>query len=902
MNAERWQRIEELFHTATTLDPADVPAWLANACGGDIELEREVMRLIDSDRQSETSVRRVIAEASHDLLTEGVTADTFRNARVGAWRIDSLLGEGGMGLVFLAHRDDGRFDQTAAIKLLRLTLAAPADLARFRHEQRILARLAHPNIARLLDAGEHPVGGGIEIPYFVMEHVDGQPLTTFASQRELTTRQRIELFRQVLDAVDYAHRHFVLHRDLKPANILVTADGDVKLLDFGIAQLLEADPGAPGERTRSTLMTPDYASPEQLRGEPLTVQSDVFTLGALMYELLSGRRAYETLGATSPTDRATAMAAKPAPELGVDADLDTIVAAAIHADRERRYPSVEALAADLRRYLAGEPVSARRDSRVYRARKFVTRHRWPLAAAGLFALVLAGGAIATAREARRANRHLAQLRELSGRHLFQVYDAIESLQGGTKARELLATTSAEYLDALSASSGDDPAFLSDLGSAYERLGRILGGPNAGHLGRIDDAITTYRKAIDVYGRLEAIGPRQGADASAQARAWVAMGRVQALSGDYQGGAASLQTAYDISRARMTPGAPLSSEGLDALLYLGDLDSDQGRPRDALKRYLEALPDIERNAMAPGATLARQRGLTNTRLRIGQARLFAGDLPRAREDFRLCVERAKAIAEANPDAASPKRDIYLMTDRLAAVTGHPDHPNLGETAAAAALYEQALAQVKRVAEADPRDMRARRELAEMHASYAATLREAEPARARDHYAQTLEIYRTLPLSLTATPAVARWVAEHERGLAVSLANMGRVDQAVPQIERAIGEFTRLDTPQHLGIALSDLARWRATRGELPEARRAAERSVAALERAWKAHPDHIAIRRDLANAYIVMARIASASEGCAAGATWIARAEKLWREIAATDAAAYVERELKRLAQSAPPCG
>jgi serine/threonine protein kinase len=291
MDAGRWQRIEQLFHEASALPREQQQAWLIDACQGDHELAADVLRLLAGDRQSETSVLRGIADASHDLVTAGGGADHFRGARIGAWRIDRQLGEGGMGLVFLAHRDDGRFDQQAAIKLLRFTLASQSELDRFRRERRILARLDHPHIARLLDAGEHAVSGGAEIPYFVMEYVEGEPLTHYARQRNLATRERVELYQQVLDAVGYAHQRFVLHRDVKPANILVNSRGEVKLLDFGIAQLLEGDPAGGADRTRSIMMTPDYASPEQLRGEPLTVQSDVFTLGALLYELLADRRA-----------------------------------------------------------------------------------------------------------------------------------------------------------------------------------------------------------------------------------------------------------------------------------------------------------------------------------------------------------------------------------------------------------------------------------------------------------------------------------------------------------------------------------------------------------------------------------------------------------------------------------
>ena len=899
MDERRWQRIETLFHDASALPQAEQAAWLASACGGDRELEYEVLRLLAGDQRSERTVRQLIADASSDLVSGGIGAEAFRDARIGAWRVDRLLGEGGMGLVFLAHRDDGRFEQHAAIKLLRFTLATPADLERFRRERRILARLEHPHIARLLDAGEHPIGHGLEIPYFVMEHVDGEPLTAFARERQLSTRHRIELFQQVLDAVGAAHQRFVLHRDLKPANILVTAKGEVKLLDFGIAQLLEGDPTATPDWTRSSLMTPDYASPEQLRGEPLTVQSDVFTLGALLYELLSDRRAYDAPPLTPPTDRATAMDAAPAPPLGINGDLDTIVAKAIHPDLARRYSSVEAFAADVRRYLAGQPVSARRDSAWYRARKFAGRHRWPLGAAAVVMLSLAGGVVATAYEARRANQHLAQLQQLSGRLLFQVHDAVESLQGATKARELLVTTSAEYLDGLSASSGDDPAFLLDLGASYERLARILGGPNSGHLGRPDEAIATYRKASEVYSRLEAVAPANEELPRRRARTLVAMGRVQALSGKADDAEKTLMAAHAAGRGSIVEGKPWPYEVVESLLYLGDHFFDKGQPRDALGYYHQALPEVERRAAAD-ASPANQRNLTNVRVRVGQALIYVGNLAAARDEFQITLARARANAAANPTTAAAQRDVYLMLDRLGAVTGHPEHPNLGDHQAAAALFAEAVATAERVSAADPKDMRARRDLAEMNASRAAALREFDPEGAREAYQRVLDIYAGLPDSTTKTPTVSRWIAQHHRSMGIALARASRTDAALAELEHALAEFTRLEMMGDIGVTLTALAEVRLSRGDLRGARADAERAVPILEDVRRHATGDVNLRRRAAAIYGVMSDIESRSGACDAARGWAQKRAALWRELAGTDAGAFAEAQLKRI----PPvsCG
>lgn len=899
MDEKRWQQIETLFHGASALPPTQQGVWLAGACGDDRDLEEEVLRLLAGDRRSEQTVRRLIADASTDLVSGGIGPEAFRDARIGAWRVDRLLGEGGMGLVFLAHRDDGRFEQQAAIKLLRFTLATPADLERFRRERRILARLEHPHIAHLLDAGEHPIGNGIEIPYFVMEHVDGEPLTGYARAQHLSTRQRIELFQQVLEAVGYAHQRFVLHRDLKPANILVTARGEVKLLDFGISQLLEGDPTATPDRTRSSLMTPDYASPEQLRGEPLTVQSDVFTLGALLYELLSDRRAYDAPPLTPPTDRATAMDASPAPPLGIDADLDTIVAKAIHPDLTRRYPSVEACAADLRRYLAGQPVSARRDSAWYRARKFMGRHRWPLGAAAVVMLSLAGGVVTTAYEARRANQHLAQLRQLSGRLLFQVHDAVESLQGATKARELLVTTSAEYLDGLSASAGNDPAFLLDLGASYERLARILGGPNSGHLGRQDEAIATYQKASDVYGRLSTITPADAELRRRKTRTLVAMGRVQALSGKADEAEKTLMAAHQAGLASIVPGQPWPYEVVESLLYLGDHFFDKAQPREALGYYHQALPEVERQAAAD-TTAAKQRNLTNVRVRIGQALTYVGNLSAARDEFQITLQRARANAAANPNTAAAQRDVYLMIDRLATVTGHPEHPNLGDHKAAAALFSEGVAAAERVSAADTKDVRARRDLAELVASRAAAVREFDPERASESYPRVFEIYATLPDSMTKTPTASRWIAQHRRNFGIALARASRTDAAFNELAQALTEFTRLEMPVDIGVTLTTIAELRLLRGDVKGARADAERAMPQLEEIWKDSHGDVNLRRRVAVLYGLMSEIDARSGACDASRGWAQKREALWREIAGTDAGAFANEQLK---QAAPArCG
>jgi serine/threonine-protein kinase len=320
---------------------------------------------------------------------------------LGAWTLDRALGHGGMGSVWLARRTDGRFEGLAAVKLLNLALLSAAGQERFRREGSVLARLAHPGIARLLDAGVGPGGQ----PYLVLEHVDGEPIDAYADGQRLSREQRIRLVLQVLAAVGHAHANLIVHRDLKPSNILVTRDGTVKLLDFGIAKLLDA--GGSGARSALTAdggraLTPQFAAPEQVRGDPVTTATDVYALGVLIYLLLSGRHPTGE-GCRTPADAIRALFEVEPARLGLG-DLDTILAKALRKEPRERYQTVAALGDDLTRYLRREAVSARPDSLPYRARKFVLRHRLGVAMSAITITALAGATLFSVRQMEIARR------------------------------------------------------------------------------------------------------------------------------------------------------------------------------------------------------------------------------------------------------------------------------------------------------------------------------------------------------------------------------------------------------------------------------------------------------------------------------------------------------------------
>ncbi len=393
MDEQRWSRVEKLFKAAAPLGPADRESLLDRECAGDPELRREVCELLEQDDMAGdgASMTSAVSEAAHDAVASVDPARTPE--RVGAYRLERELGAGGMGRVFLGVRDDDTFSKQVAVKLLTHGRFRPDLIQRFRTERQILATLEHPNIARLLDGGV--TDGGDQ--YVVMEYVSGRSIHDHCEAEELTVEQRLELFCKICGAVQYAHDHSIVHRDLKPSNVLVAESGEPKLLDFGIAKLLGPEPGlVPADETATSLrlMTPQYASPEQVRGEPITAATDVYALGVMLYELLTGQLPYRIEGPDlTRIEQAVCEQDPPPPSRlattqSIARDLDNIVMTALRKEPEERYGSAGELSADLRRYLEGRPVVARPATIGYRVSKFVKRRPASAALALTLALTL----------------------------------------------------------------------------------------------------------------------------------------------------------------------------------------------------------------------------------------------------------------------------------------------------------------------------------------------------------------------------------------------------------------------------------------------------------------------------------------------------------------------------------
>jgi TolB-like protein/Flp pilus assembly protein TadD len=407
MTRDEWLRIKEIAASALEQPPSVRAAYVAKHCRGDAALLREVESLVASATDAEDLFEKpsmLMAGAADALQRVNEFAPPRVGERIGPYEIVRELGAGGMGVAYLAERADAEYEKRVAIKLIRAGLDSETVLRRFRRERQIVADLDHPNIARLLDGGTTVKG----LPYFVMEFVDGLPIDVHCQMRQLSTRDRVALFRRVCEAVQHAHRRNVVHRDLKPSNILVTPDGVVKLLDFGVSKVLSAE--GPGEESEATLvphaMTPPYASPEQVRGEPITPATDIYSLGVLLYELLAGRRPYQLDGRTLREIDDVICRQDPVPPSAVAGkevksalrgDLDNIVMMALRKEPDRRYATVEALSDDLGRYLDGLPVTARADEFAYRATKLLRRHRVRLVEALVVAIVFGAAAVVAMR-------------------------------------------------------------------------------------------------------------------------------------------------------------------------------------------------------------------------------------------------------------------------------------------------------------------------------------------------------------------------------------------------------------------------------------------------------------------------------------------------------------------------
>lgn len=518
MDATRWEKTKDLF-TLVLEQPAESRlSFLHQECRDDPAMLEEIESLLVAHDETEQLIERRDYGAASIFDTVGERSE---GRSLGRYQLVRELGRGGMGTVFLAERSDGEFKQQVAVKVVRRMFADAELTRRFRRERQILASLNHPNIARLLDGGVSPEGE----PYLVMEYVEGERIDHYCEKHGLATDQRLRLFLSVCVGISYAHRNLVVHRDIKPSNVLVTSDGTPKLLDFGIAKLLDEDHAGEQTETRFRAFTPDYAAPEQIKGGPVTTASDVYSLGVLLQNLLSGGHQcvsgqpgepvhpdagiwrgdtseLKTIAANLRTNQESKQeSGSTVRRKFASEELKNIIALARRDELTRRYGSVAELADDVQRYLDGLPVRAQRDSFTYRTGKFVRRHKLGVSAAVLVALSLIigfGAALWQAQVARaervRAERRFADVRRLSNVLLTDIAPKIERLPGATDARQALVVESLNYLDSLAQEAGGDLVLQAELAAAYEKVGDLQGNPANPNLIDSEAALKSYQKA------------------------------------------------------------------------------------------------------------------------------------------------------------------------------------------------------------------------------------------------------------------------------------------------------------------------------------------------------------------------------------------------------------------------
>jgi len=654
MDSARWQRIQTLFHEAADLPPAQQHAFLQENCGDDQALFAEVVQLLREDAEASSMLERDVAHVAHEVLGDGSTP---AGEQFGRYRIKRTLGAGGMGIVYLAERE--HLGSLVALKILRDAWLSPARRERFTFEQRTLAQLNHPYIARLYDADTSPDG----TPFFVMEYVEGVPLTVYCTQHRCSIDDRLKLFREVSEAVVYAHQHALIHRDLKPSNILVKEDGTVRLLDFGIAKQLEVLGEAVDQTmTGLRLMTPAYASPEQIRGQQVGIQTDVYSLGVVLYELLSGRLPFDlssktpaqaekvlteqeperpSLAANRAAEQSDQTFDFPSASHSLWSDLDVLCLTAMHKDLRRRYASAEALLRDVDHYLKGEALEAQPDSARYRMRKFVTRNRRAVTAAAA-AVVLTAGLItfftvrlAIARNAALAQAARTQRIQKFMTNLFQGGDEVAGPADSLRVVTLLdrGVQEAQSLNA-------EPVVQAEL---YETLGGIYQ-----KLGKLDQANTLLQSALDSH------KSHSGRDSPEVAQTLVAIGQLRSDQAQLDDAEKFTEQGLQMARRHLPADHPAV---VKALISYGRVLAQRG----SYDHAIQVLNNAVNSESRPGRSAA---DLVNSLSALAEANYSAGHYPVADSLYRRVLEmHRKMYGERHPSVADDLGNIAAIQQDL-----------------------------------------------------------------------------------------------------------------------------------------------------------------------------------------------------------------------------------------------
>ena len=827
-----WIRLEELFDEALKLDSEEREDFLQRIGAEDPAMAAQVRSLVASHLAASGFLETPPAAALPGALT------AFD--RLGPYRIVEEIGRGGMGIVYRAVRDDEHFTKEVAIKVIEPGLRSEGILKRFRAERQILAMLDHPHIARLVDGGAAADGS----PFLVMEYVSGKPLLEFCDEQEISIEDRLRLFVTVCNAVAFAHQRLIVHRDLKSDNIMVTPDGAPKLLDFGIAKLLSpdaSDASATVTAPMQRMLTPDYASPEQVRGEPVTVASDVYSLGVVLYELLTGtrplrfesRNAEEVLrvvtheepappsagvtrtGSAETASRRRTTTARLRRQLA--GDLDYIVLKALEKEPGRRYASVDQLTRDIQRYLENLPVLARGRTTAYILSRLVRRHRAAVVTGAVVLAALLAGLAGTTWQARiarierdRAQRRFDDVRALARAVVYDIHDAIAALPGATQAREILVAHALRYLDDLSREAGDDPSLQHEMGVAYGKIGDVQGRPEFSNLGRTADARRSYQRSLELLQAASRAAP----DSMRFARDLVlTMQRLGDLLGQMGQKDEAMTLALDAKqriaaeRRRHPEDTLLRGDHGVACDRISDMRLAARDTAGALQESLEGLEIVTAlHRDQPGEPQWR-RSLMVGHAKTANLRAITGDHAGAARDYQRSQELALDCVRALPDNVDAKRDLGVVYGMRAMFMA-----DAGEIDTALVLYERSMEIAQSLSAADADDVLQRVDLAKGQFEMGAILVKGHRYReAKSKFEDAFHRFSSL--------------AANDRGNAELRAQMARASRRAGDCCRALAARSRVS---------SQTSRWRAQAADWYSRSLglyrslSAERSLAAVE--------------------------------------------------------------------------
>jgi tetratricopeptide (TPR) repeat protein len=775
MHPADFSRVETLFADIVMLGPADRNLALDERCADRLDLRRRVEALLDAhDRLPAESDAGADSPAWPPLGA---------GSPVGPFRLIEPIGSGGMGAVFRAERTDGAFTQEVAVKVVRPAFADAELMQRFKTERQILASLRHPNIVTLLDGGATPDGRA----FLVMELVNGVEIVRHCREHALSLEERLRLFGVLCTAVQYAHQHGVVHRDLKPANILIGSDGAVKVLDFGVAKLLQGPSG--GDAATLGLLpgplTPNYASPEQLRGEPVTTASDVYALGILLYELVADVRPYETAGLTLDRVLEVVIHTEPARPSArssrrqLRGDIDAIVMKAISKDPTHRYASAGELGGDVARFLGGDPVLARGPSTAYLLRRIARRNKAVVATGAVALLVmLATSSIAlwqrqiARREQARAEQRFNEVRQLTNAFIFKIHDAVAPLAGSTPVRRTIVDEALAYLERLQADAGaGDVTLRLELAAAYRQIAGILGDPQRANLGDRDGAIRQYERARAILLPL--------ADETASFDVLQALSRTDG----------PLTTLYNLQSERTRSNAiareaveraagyrqrhPADLRGLETLASARFHVAWTALRGEQVDLWRRALDDYDELLAARPASAEAQRNVALVE------KYLAGVMPpeQAEAHHRRAVELDEKRLAATPDDRQAQLDTAISIAGLARALEH--RGDLDETLR---LLDRSVAIRRRLADTDPANVQTRALLGSVLSDSARVLRgRGDLASARSRGREAAGI-----LALVAQVTRDRWADER---LAYAWLEIGRTEHTAHDRAAGCGAFRR-----------------------------------------------------------------------------------------------------------------